>query len=117
MSADAATVTGAGLIDRHVQFVGALRTAGLPVSMAESLDATQAMAVVDLREREQLRAGYAAALARRGAHRATFARLFALWWPSAIGEGEPSYDESSADDDLEDVEPADLDALREALRD
>ena len=41
-----ATSGATGLIDRHVQFVGALRAAGLPVSMAESLDATQAMATV-----------------------------------------------------------------------
>jgi len=38
-----------GLIDRHVAFVAALRGAGLPVSLAESLDATQAMATIDLR--------------------------------------------------------------------
>ena len=30
-----------GLIDRHVAFVAALRGAGLPVSLVESLDATQ----------------------------------------------------------------------------
>ena len=30
------------LVDRHVSFMGALRTAGLPVSMAESLDAGRA---------------------------------------------------------------------------
>ena len=31
-----ASVTGTGLLDRHVSFVGALRAVGLPVSMAES---------------------------------------------------------------------------------
>ena len=106
-----------GLIDRHVAFVGALRGAGLPVSLAESLDATQAMATIDLRNREQLRAAYSAAVVKRSAHRATFDRLFDLWWPPAMGDGEATYDGRSDGDELEDVEPADLDAMRQALRD
>jgi len=107
-----------GLIDRHVQFVAALRAAGLPVSLAESLDATQAMVTVDMRQREQLRAGYAAALVKRAAHRATFDRLFDLWWPAAMGDG-TAYDDNDADADaeLEEVDPEDLDALRNMLRD
>jgi uncharacterized protein len=106
-----------GLIDRHVAFVGALRGAGLPVSLAESLDATQAMAAIDLMDRRQLRAAYAAAVVKRAPHRATFDRLFDLWWPPAIGDGSTA--ESAAGDgaeDLEEVEPADLDAMRQALR-
>jgi uncharacterized protein with von Willebrand factor type A (vWA) domain len=105
-----------GLIDRHVAFVAALRNAGLPVSMAESLDATQAMAAVDLRVRDQLRAGYAAAVVKRAAHRATFDRLFDLWWPPAMGDGEPAYDGAADAEALEDAEPADLDAMRQMLR-
>jgi uncharacterized protein len=106
-----------GLIDRHVAFVAALRTAGLPVSLVESLDATQAMATVDLREREQLRAGYAACVVKRAAHRATFDRLFDLWWPPAMGDGEPMYDDGAPDpDSLEEAPPQDVDMLREMLR-
>lgn len=118
MTVDPAT-GGTGLIDRHVQFVGALRAAGLPVSMAESLDATQAMAAVDLAQREQLRAGYAAALVKRPAHRAAFDRLFDLWWPSATGDGTPSYDAGGdgEGDELQEVDPEDLDALRQMMRD
>src|SRR5881398_2291683 len=70
-----------GLIDRHVAFVEALRGAGLPVSLVESLDAARAMATVDLLDREQLRAAYAATSVKHAAHRATFDRLFDLWWP------------------------------------
>ena len=116
-----ATSGATGLIDRHVQFVAALRGAGLPVSMAESLDATRAMATIDLREREQLRAGYAAALVKRAAHRATFDRLFDLWWPPAMGDGESSRfagdGEGEDGEPLEEVDPEDLDALRSMLRD
>lgn len=105
------------LIDRHVAFVGALRTAGLPVSLVESLDATQAMAAIDLMDREQLRAAYAASVVKRAPHRPTFDRLFDLWWPPAIGDGQSSYDEDAADgDELQDMEPADLDAMKQALR-
>src|SRR3954469_17045679 len=107
-----------GLVDRHVLFVEALRGAGLPVSLVESLDAARAMATVDLLDREQLRAAYAAALVKRAAHRAAFDRLFDLWWPPAIGDGEPTVDTDAQDAaDLEAVPPADLDALRQLRRD
>jgi len=109
-----------GLIDRHVQFVGALRGAGLPVSLVESLDATQAMAVIDLMDREQLRAAYAAAVVKRAPHRATFDRLFDLWWPPAIGDGEAARGEGqgeAADGELTEIDPADLDAMKQMLRD
>src|SRR3954469_22715972 len=109
-----------GLVDRHVLFVEALRGAGLPVSLVESLDAARAMATVDLLDREQLRAAYAATSVKRAAHRATFDRLFDLWWPPAMGDGERSYDADGSDgsaEELEEVDPADLDALRQVLRD
>ncbi|MBV9291726.1 MAG: VWA domain-containing protein [Frankiales bacterium] len=114
MSVDA-TAPG-GLIDRHVAFVAALRGAGLPVSLAESLDATQAMAAIDLRHREQLRAAYAAAVVKRAPHRATFDRLFDLWWPPAIGDGEPAYDDTTGDEAPDDADPTDNETLRQLLR-
>ncbi len=76
-----------GLLDRQVGFVEALREAGLAVSLAESLDGLQAAAAVDLRDREAFRAALAASLVKRTAHRATFDRLFDLWWPPAVGDG------------------------------
>jgi uncharacterized protein with von Willebrand factor type A (vWA) domain len=109
---------GAGLVDRHIAFVGALRTAGLPVSMAESLDATRAATTINLLNREQLRAAYAAAVVKRAAHRPTFDRLFDLWWPPAIGDGESKYDEYvDGESQPTEIDPADLDELRNHLRD
>src|SRR5437763_1548920 len=97
-----------GLIDRHVTFVEALRGAGLPVSLVESLDAARAMATVDLLDREQLRAAYAATSVKHAAHRATFDRLFDLWWPPAVGEPESTrgsgVDGDAAGDELEQVD-------------
>jgi uncharacterized protein len=113
-------MSGTGLVDRHVAFVAALRGVGLPVSLVESLDAARAMATVDLLDREQLRAAYAATSVKHAAHRATFDRLFDLWWPPAVGEPESASYGAGDDrdpDDLEDVDPADLDALRQVLRD
>src|SRR5438067_10100649 len=74
------------------------------------------MAAVDLMDRRQLRAAYAAAVVKRAPHRATFDRLFDLWWPPAIGDGASSEDAAADVDTLEEVEPADLDAMRNALR-
>ncbi|MFI6599843.1 VWA domain-containing protein [Nonomuraea sp. NPDC050536] len=69
------------LIDRHVGFVHALRAAGLPVSLAEGLDAARALQVIDLAERESLRAAYAATLVKKPAYRPGFDVLFDLWFP------------------------------------
>ncbi|TDD69009.1 VWA domain-containing protein [Actinomadura rubrisoli] len=77
----------ASLVDRHTGFVAALRRAGLPVSVAEGLDAVRAMRLVDLLDRESLRAAYAATLVKRPAHRPTFDTLFDLWFPAAVGDG------------------------------
>ncbi|MBG0825142.1 VWA domain-containing protein [Planomonospora sp. ID91781] len=71
------------LLDRHVGFVHALREAGLPVSPAEGLDAARALQVIDLTERESLRAAYAATLVKRPSHRPGFDTLFDLWFPAS----------------------------------
>ncbi|WP_018656613.1 vWA domain-containing protein [Actinomadura flavalba] len=75
------------LVDRHTAFVAALREAGLPVSVAEGLDAVRALGAVDLLDRASLRAAYAATLVKRPAHRDTFDTLFDLWYPAALGDG------------------------------
>ncbi|MGH3378423.1 MAG: vWA domain-containing protein [Actinoallomurus sp.] len=76
------------LLDRHIGFVAALREAGLPVSLAEGLDAVHAMEAIDLGERASLRAAYAATLVKRPAHRDAFDLLFDLWFPPAVGSEE-----------------------------
>jgi hypothetical protein len=112
-----AAATPTPLVDRHVSFMAALRTAGLPVSMAESLDAGRAMTAIELLEREQLRAAYAACVVKHAAHRPAFDRLFDLWWPTAVGDGRHDQAESEPTDDLDEAEPADLEAMRRELRD
>ncbi|RCG27272.1 VWA domain-containing protein [Sphaerisporangium album] len=92
-----------GLLERHAAFVRALRAAGMPVSVAEGLDAARAIGVVDLAERETLREAYAATLVKRPAHRPAFDALFDLWFPpvtgaaSAVPPREDGPDAASAD--------------------
>jgi uncharacterized protein with von Willebrand factor type A (vWA) domain len=76
----------AGLLDRSLGLVHALRAAGVPVSVAETLDAASAMAAVDLLDRDGLRAALAATLLKRPAHRPAFDALFDLWFPPLVGE-------------------------------
>ncbi|MFI7707926.1 VWA domain-containing protein [Nonomuraea sp. NPDC049480] len=71
------------LVDRHVGFVRALREAGVPVSVAEGLDAANALRVIELADRESLRAAYAATLVKKPAYRPGFDVLFDLWFPAA----------------------------------
>jgi uncharacterized protein with von Willebrand factor type A (vWA) domain len=111
-----------GLLGNLEGFVGALRSAGVPIGMSEALDATRAFGAVDLLDRRQLRAGLAATLVKRPAYRRSFDTLFDLWWPPAVGELAPAEDDPpdpdrGADhpgvpDGLADV---DLDALRAEL--
>src|SRR5579875_1969336 len=113
------TPEGAGLLDRQVGFVHALRAAGVPVSAAESVDAAHVMSTVDLLEREQLRAGLAATLVKRAVHRPTFDRLFDLWWPPAVGDP-TALDEGGEGErggSAEPIDPEALEEIRRAMRD
>jgi len=73
------------LVDRHLEFVHALREAGLPVSLAEGLDAVRAVEVLGLGERETVRSGYAATLVKREVHRPAFDKIFDLFFPALMG--------------------------------
>ncbi len=74
------------LLDRHIEFVEALRTAGLPVSLSEGLDAADAMLALGLGDRETLRSAYAATLVKRQPHRAGFDHVFDLYFPALVGD-------------------------------
>ncbi|MDT4894423.1 MAG: uncharacterized protein QOE97_3458, partial [Pseudonocardiales bacterium] len=73
------------LFEHHVEFVAALREAGITISVAEGLDAANAVRAVGLADREQLRAGYAATLVKRQAHRPLFDKVFDIYYPSVVG--------------------------------
>jgi uncharacterized protein with von Willebrand factor type A (vWA) domain len=80
-------VTGSGLVDRHLEFLVALRSAGVPVSLAEDVDAFAALSVLRWDDREVVRTAYAATVLKRQAHRPTFDVLFDLYFPRLVGGG------------------------------
>jgi uncharacterized protein with von Willebrand factor type A (vWA) domain len=99
-----------GLLTTHIAFLEALRGAGVPVSLAEDLDAIAAFSVLDWGDREAIRQGYAATLVKRQAQRPTFETLFDLYFPRLVGEG------TAAEDELDDSSPRDTGAALEDLR-
>ncbi len=76
-----------GLVDRHIAFLEALRGAGLPVSLAEDIDAIAALSALPWDERSTVRDAYAATLVKRQSQRTTFDALFDLYFPRLVGEG------------------------------
>src|SRR5947209_1825336 len=108
------------LLDRTVGFTTALRSAGLPVSTAETVDAVRAMGAIELIDRGQLRAALAASVCKKPAYRSTFDTLFDLWFPPRLGDG-ASAEPASGDDEMASLadQPVsgDPQAMREALRD
>jgi uncharacterized protein with von Willebrand factor type A (vWA) domain len=90
-----------GLLEREIGFFHALRDAGVSISLAEVLDATRALGVVELLDREALREGLACCVLKRPVHRPTFDTLFDLWFPAVLGD--PS--SWTQDDDAGEGEP------------
>jgi len=96
-------VTVAGVPERLVEFVGALRHRGIPAGPSETVDAAAVLAVLGLADRERMRAGLAAALVRRGGQRAVFDAVFDVYFPLGVGMPEAvrtSDDLSRLSDDL-----------------
>ena len=77
------------LLDTHIGFVEALRSAGLSVSLAEGLDAISALEKVRWHDRETVRAAYAATLVKRQPQRVTFDAVFDIYYPRLIGVSPP----------------------------
>jgi len=106
----------AGLRDQIVSFIAALRNGGVRISVAESIDAVNAVAVVGL-ERDRMREGLAAALIKDEADRAIFDESFERFFATtraargahpdhrgeqvsaAAGRGKPGDNPSARDDD------------------
>jgi uncharacterized protein with von Willebrand factor type A (vWA) domain len=82
------------LLDTHIGFVEALRSAGLSVSLAEGLDAISALEKVHWHDRETVRAAYAATLVKRQPQRVTFDAVFDIYYPRLVGSGVGSGDGS-----------------------
>ncbi|MET0930235.1 MAG: VWA domain-containing protein [Aeromicrobium sp.] len=90
---------------RLVEFVGALRSKGIPAGTSETVDAAAVIDVLGLSSREQLREGLAAALVRRGGQRDVFDMTFDLYFPAGVGvpQSATEVDEDFDLDDLRDL--------------
>lgn len=92
------------LAGRLVEFVGALRTKGIPAGTSETVDAAAVMEVLGLDRRELLREGLASALVRRGGQRDVFDMTFDLYFPAGTGTPQAVLDADDVDiDDLRDL--------------
>ncbi len=76
-----------GLVERHIAFLEALRGAGLPVSLAEDIDAVAALSALPWDRRTTIRDAYAATLVKKQSQRPTFEALFDVYFPRLVGEG------------------------------
>lgn len=89
-----------GVAARVLDLARALRRAGVPVAVSDSLDALRATGIVDLLDREQLREALAATMTTSAGQRVVFEPLFDLYFPRTTdplrvdgeggeGDGEP----------------------------
>jgi len=88
---------GSGLLERHLSFLHALRGAGLAVSLAEDLDAVQALTTLPWGQRAVIREAYAATLVKRQVQRPIFDALFDLYFPRMVGAGVAGAGDDAAD--------------------
>jgi uncharacterized protein len=104
-----------GFLDSVVGFAGALRRAGVPVSMGECVDAARALSHVELIDRQAVRSALCATLVKHEEHLPAFSALFAIWFRAAQHQVEGSFTEG----DREVLSPGRNDplaGLAEALR-
>ena len=83
-----------GLVGHLARFAGALRERGVRTSLADEADAAEAMALVDVADREELRRTLRIALKIRPRDAEEFDGLFEEWW----GSVDPSARDFAADE-------------------
>ncbi|PWW52261.1 VWA domain-containing protein [Actinokineospora spheciospongiae] len=93
-------MTGAGLPERLVELVTALRGHGVTAGPSETVDAAAVAEVLGLADRERLREGLAAALLRRAGQRPVFDAVFDVCFPLGVGVPEGARDRDRDLDDL-----------------
>src|SRR3984957_15670055 len=79
---DAATLAGlgTGLINSLSGFVTELRTAGIPVSLTENLDAMEALRHVPLEDRDAFKNALAAPMVKNNSHWKAFETVFEVYF-------------------------------------
>jgi uncharacterized protein len=89
-----------GFLQRILDFVAALRRAGVGATQSEAIDAFRTIPHLDLLEREQLREGLAAVIVTSRTHRRAFDELFELYFPArrAADDDTPLVTDDPADE-------------------
>jgi uncharacterized protein with von Willebrand factor type A (vWA) domain len=77
-------------VDVFSRFVHELRTAGVPVSMVESIDAMRALTEIDVCDREAVRSALGATLVKNTRHHAAFDRAFEAYFSLEPTEDPPA---------------------------
>src|SRR5205823_14225786 len=68
------------MLDLLAGFIQELRTAGLPVSLTENLDAMEAVTHIPIEDREAFKYALAATLVKNNAHWRTFETVFEVYF-------------------------------------
>ena len=74
------------MLDSVVRLAGALRDAGVPVSVSESIDASRAIEHIPLEQRSSFRSALSTTMVKNETHLDVFKTLFDLYFPSTPGQ-------------------------------
>jgi uncharacterized protein with von Willebrand factor type A (vWA) domain len=95
---------GDGLLNTMAGFVTELRTAGIPVSLTENLDAMEAVLHIPLEDRQAFKYALAATMVKHNAHWKAFETVFDVYFANrggqyrlTEGDGDPEVDAALAD--------------------
>jgi uncharacterized protein len=98
-------VDGRRLLAESVGFGRALRAAGIATDLGASVDFARALTLIEMGERETVRAAGQAVFVRRRDDREIYDRVFARWWrrrqrkrPSTTGPVTPTSEETPAEE-------------------
>lgn len=84
-----------------IDFIGALRDAGIPVSQAESLDALKAVTLIGLECRDTTQSVLALTLVKRQADQAIYEELFDLYFASVEKAKKADKDDSETSENMQ----------------
>jgi uncharacterized protein with von Willebrand factor type A (vWA) domain len=90
--------SSAGLLESLAGFVKELRTAGIPVSLTENLDAVEALRHIPLEDREAFKYSLAATMVKNNAHWKTFETVFEVYFSMRGREYRLSEGDGEGDD-------------------
>jgi uncharacterized protein with von Willebrand factor type A (vWA) domain len=95
---------GDGLLNTMAGFVTELRTAGIPVSLTENLDAMEAVLHIPLEDRQAFKYALAATMVKHNAHWKAFETVFDVYFAHrggqyrlTEGDGDPDVDAALAE--------------------